>query len=866
MSKNISRKGIAFGVAATVGFAGLTGALPAQAVVPVSLSPNAGTSYGQILGQTFNLKSVFTDAAQVGSEDLTFKIVDSTSSLAVGDFTLESASTHTYSYATGNEAAPASNNVVLAADDAALEAGDTFSVQVTAFLDYNGDGELQTTGEDAETASATRTVTFYAVDEVTSTVSVTQPYEGDNSIAAAVKFTNINNEQLDETDFAILFSTGTGGNLAGSEAAESTDAVSEWDATDGFTAETSGAIDDLVEAKVIKAQALYTPGGVAPVQPSDVSADTKVGSFKTAKVAAVKASSITADTVASKTANTADFALTNSEFQVSALVEDANDDAVAGNKVLATVSTDVTLSSTVKLIVNGVTYTDNDDLPGADGVAEVSSTSNAKGLATVSIKTVGFAAEDVVSVEFSTENLPSSTVDVALQDAEYSIVESNNIADLDPFEVATTPGGRFSLNVLVNDQFGGVPANGKYEARLSLDAAGTRSGDGEEATNDVDSVVAVSNGKASFTVTDNGTGTGVDEYAVDLWKKSTADTIDTLWVDVNLVAAADLIAGDISVDGSDDANEDGVFEIGNDVALEVEDFSNFDARTLEGTEPNLNQDGFLIAGIVSTAGSDTEESVAVIGATVTISGEGLLFESSGNYSVGSLAVRADDEGNYDFNVWSHKAGEQTVTIKSGSKSQKVIIEFGQADDEAGTNVAFTSSNQVKAGRTLTVKGLLTDKFGNPVNTTDNGIFEAIYDGPGFILSDDVIETDANGKFSIKVLLGTGEVGSASVTAKYDVDGDLDVADEEDNRITKTQTILLGVSAASVAGSKKVVSTVKNASGLQVKVYVDGKLKATKTASSDNYSVAVSKLTVGKHTVKVYVAGILVNTKSVVVKK
>ena len=72
MSKNISRKAIAFGVAATVGFAGLTGALPAQAVVPVSLSPNAVTSYGQILGQTFNLKSVFTDAAQVGSDDLIF--------------------------------------------------------------------------------------------------------------------------------------------------------------------------------------------------------------------------------------------------------------------------------------------------------------------------------------------------------------------------------------------------------------------------------------------------------------------------------------------------------------------------------------------------------------------------------------------------------------------------------------------------------------------------------------------------------------------------------------------------------------------------------------------------------------------------
>jgi hypothetical protein len=187
------------------------------------------------------------------------------------------------------------------------------------------------------------------------------------------------------------------------------------------------------------------------------------------------------------------------------------------------------------------------------------------------------------------------------------------------------------------------------------------------------------------------------------------------------------------------------------------------------------------------------------------------------------------------------------------------VTFDVADDNAGTGLTLSAVKTIKSGRTLVITGTLVDKFGNPINTTSTNTaangdadLEVTYDGPGLVASTPV-ETDSNGKFTVRVILGSADTGAGVVTAKYDANGDADYADTGD--LTATSTTLIAVSATiTKAATSKV--TFKNAEGLDVKV-VRGAKSVAKTATSDSYKVSLKG---GKGTVKVYVNDILVSSK------
>jgi hypothetical protein len=211
MSKNLIRKGLAFGALVALGSTVIAGS-PAFAIEPVSLDPTAGTSYSTILGESFGVTSLFTDAAQLGTESLKFLVTDSSSKLDLTAVKVNGSNASSVTLdsnkqfvVTGNATqAPASNALVLKASSAAVTAAASFSATVQAFLDYNANGIL----DSGEAASSARTINWIKASSVTATTTVASAYEADTSATAKVSFDGINNEQLDASHVGVNFTNG----------------------------------------------------------------------------------------------------------------------------------------------------------------------------------------------------------------------------------------------------------------------------------------------------------------------------------------------------------------------------------------------------------------------------------------------------------------------------------------------------------------------------------------------------------------------------------------------------------------------------------------------------------------------------------
>jgi len=214
MSKNLTRKGIAFGALVALGTS-IFAAAPAHAIDPVSLDPTAGTSYSTILGESFSLTSLATSASRLGNEKLNFIVTDASSILNIGATAGAPAVTgYTPGTATGSAALDtnkqidfeASTNVAPLSNVIALKAAAAGSVTIQAYEDYNGNHKLDA----GETASAIRTVTFVAVANVTATTAITNPIAGDTTATAKISFDGLNNEQINQAHVATSFTKGDG--------------------------------------------------------------------------------------------------------------------------------------------------------------------------------------------------------------------------------------------------------------------------------------------------------------------------------------------------------------------------------------------------------------------------------------------------------------------------------------------------------------------------------------------------------------------------------------------------------------------------------------------------------------------------------
>jgi hypothetical protein len=339
--------------------------------------------------------------------------VSTSASVTTASGTLNAASTSVVVAADG--AGALTQNFVKLAVTGATSVSATTDVTVTAFVDANNNGTLDT----GEFATA-QTVSFKKYSEVAAAVALTQPAEGDTSLKGTASLTGINTNQVQKT---VTFDASIGGTATGSATLAS-----------GVY---STAVSALAGAATVSA--VVNVGGV------QVGAASATLTVTSSTVKAITGSAVAGDNALNVSSGVASARL-NSAFAVQANVKNSTSAtavAVAGAAVTAAVTSGATLSSTKTLSLNGTVYTTNASLPTALAV-----TSDASGNAVVNVVTVGFAANDTITFVFTSQNLAAGSLVVTQVDAAYTVksVGVNNFRT-----VATS--SAMAIDYTVADQF-----------------------------------------------------------------------------------------------------------------------------------------------------------------------------------------------------------------------------------------------------------------------------------------------------------------------------------------------------------------------------------------------------------------------------
>jgi hypothetical protein len=886
MSKNLTRKGLVFGAVVALTSTAISGT-PAFAANELNLQPSTGTTYGSIIGETFTL-STNTNPGYAAGEVVKLKYNVTNAGKAALTITA-GAEDGSYTNGTSVNAGAADNsNYVVTPTETSTSVANVIKISTAATATSSVgvqswiDADLDSVIDAGEWSSAVQTITFNKASEVTWTTEFTAPAIGDTKFLAYVSATpSINVAQL-ATSTSILFSQTTD-----SKSQLVALAASNYDSTTGKlkfnntfsvdTATPSAAETAVIAGKRYTAQAAFKVGG------SEAAADV-VGSAVAYSVAAATittiAAPVSADSDNTKTTGTAVAVRASAtSVPVSILVSGAagalkntavtvylEENAIGGVDTNAT--TAVGNYDTSSFVAGGVTLKDTTT---AKEKVSFSATTDADGKVIFNIA-ASAQAGDAIKVWAAAQGVNTTPTNSAVYTwtavAPASVVNSDLQGTSAVLKKAA--GSSFTLNFTVIDNFGAaIPTADKYRVAITDGAAGAYN-----VGNQFYPVVTA--GKASQSITLLSTDTtktynfkvqtkGTDGNYTDAAVAGTALTVvvGTSNAASTFTALSDITTGAGVTNALSDTATNALTVAGTrtaklDTVAFVAGNKNLGAtNSVKGTLTT----GFSVAGVVS------DSTTAGTYSTVTLSGANLNFVvDSKVYASGTVTVQTDANGAYaGIRVLSNKSGEQTLTITAGSVSKSYVVDFGAPAEAAGTTLSITAPAIIKSGRTLTVVAKLVDKFGNPVAVTNAAAGAATatlsYEGPGFTTSTITQTLDAKGTSTFRVLLGAADAGAANVTFTYDADG----TTATESKITKTSTILVGVSSTVAAAKKAASATVKNAAGLTVKV-VSGTKSVTKVATSDSYKVSLTKLTAGKKTVKVYVEGILVLSKSVTVKK
>jgi hypothetical protein len=785
MSKNISRKGIAFGALVALG-SSLIAVAPAHAANELVFEPTAGTTYNTFVTGDFALAASLAPGQVAGNiTQLKYEIAGGTTGAVeytVGAAAAEATTATTSATQVVSAGATVGVRSVLNLDlpAATTAASPTKAVTVTAFIDSDNDNVV-----DSGEFQQARTINFIKLSEVSPVVDLTTPRVGDLSLKSTVALGDINTSQFGATDFKVQF-TGTAG-------VEATPFVSPVNGV--FT----DAVTGVVAAEVITARASFKTDALG------TAAVTKT-------VAARDIIAPTAALVAGSNATVAGAARLDSAFQVAATIKSTStgNPVKAGEAVTAEVAltTGAALSATRTITVNGTVYNGTTALPTA-----VALTSGADGLAVLNLSTSGLTALDAITVTFKAQNQTVSAV-ATLAAASYTISDSASGSNYR----AVAEGGSTVLHYSVKDQFGvAVPAG-----RLAIVSTQNAVAATQYAT--------LSNGSALATISDVNVGASIAvSTTLEIQNTSTLN-----WVANSAAAKTHTVAVSTVADA-------------------------FDTDPAATASVALSTNSAALTGSVNNVGSN-----------VTVSSPGVTFTVYGVEYENSVTFASDATGNFSVLAKSNTPGAHDIIFTSGAVTKKTVLTVAAALETSATTITLTAPAKVLPGGVLVVSGVLADKYGNPVNTdavqNTGASFSVAYtdNGQGVIIGSLPVETDADGKFNLRYSIAANQSGTAVVTVKYDADNTGTASAE----ISASKTVIINKSstASASAGSKKITVRAKNSIGETVKVYVDGVLKSTKVATSNNYAITVSRLTAGKHTVKVVVSGkSVLNTRVVVLK-
>jgi hypothetical protein len=919
MSKNLTRKGLAFGALVALGSTVIAGA-PAYAAGELNLQPATGTTYGTIIGETFKL-SVNTNPGYAAGDIVKLKYNVTNAGKAALTLTAGAEDgSYTNGTAVNAGAADNSNYVVTPTETStsvanvitvATAATSTSTVGIQAWIDADLDNVIDAN----EWTSSVQSVVFNKASEVTWTTEFTAPAIGDTKFTALVSAApSINLAQIANANLGVRFgknATDAGEQFVAKSAATFDSATNKLKFNPSIALVADAALASPVaianNATAVAggfrydAQAAYLAAGLG-TGASLVAEANLVGSQVAYAVAAATIGSIEAPAttasddlvvatapVAGSTAGATTVRASATKVPVSILVKDGSAAALKDTAVTvyiqekATGGTDTNATTAVgnfdasTFTAGGVTLKDTS--ANAE-VVSFAATTNADGKVIFDL-TASAKAGDGVTIWASAQGVnvngaaagavstaTNRTVYTWTTEAPASVV-NNNVAGTSAV-LKQAAGSTFTLNYTVIDQFGAaIPTADKYRVVIS------------DGTNSYYPVVSA--GKASQSITLSSTATGTLSYSSTVQAKGTDGNYANITPSSITGAAVSVVVGasnaasnftalsDITTAGTVTAALSTT--AANTIALSTRsailDTVAFVAGDKNAGATNSVK-GTLTTGVL-LAGQVTDATTAGTYSTVTFSGTNLNFVvGSALYAAGTVTVQTDASGNYaGIRVLSNKSGKQTLTITAGSVSKSYVLDFGAAAATAGKTLTVDAPATAVPGTTILVTAKLVDAFGNGVDLAATHA-SVTYTGPGLIVGSLPNETDANGELSFRVLLGASDTGTATVVVKASNDADTTFDETGDSAVTKTISIAAPVVVVpevktTIVGVTKAIRVrVENAKGEEVEIVVNGRTVAVATAGT-NSKLWVLKSTKGKKSVKVYVDGDLVAVKTVTVK-
>jgi hypothetical protein len=518
--------------------------------------------------------------------------------------------------------------------------------------------------------------------------------------------------------------------------------------------------------------------------------------------------------------------------------------------------------------VNGTTL-------GAANVDSVlTAVTDASGKVTITFENSVAAAGDRIDLSTNVQGV-TDDLSVIWENPKYSIYDSADAAaNSSARNRAAGANNAYTFDLWVQDQF-------KNAAPADIRLLATITGRTTQTT-----PVSLTSGRASLTVTPDGSAvtgdTTVDlkfqkRSSLGVWESQTTNDDD--YADWAGAGNGDLATVAIKFYSQTDAvnlNANGA----NFPSSTTADFTaNVTTLAYKANDARVTTGvaGAYLASEKAVVSGNVANSVtgaAKAGASVTISGAGLLFNVGDVWAADTITFVAGD-GTYSATVVSRSAGDKVVTVTSGAASKTATLTFSAVAAVTGYSVKLTTPASVQSGSTYRVDGQVLDVNGNGIaittaGTGTNPTLSVTYMGLGLVSGTLPTTTDKDGKFYFFVLVGSNDKGTATVTASYDADGTATTS----KAATSSSTIYIGQAAPAVVGGAKVnvgsfngklVVYASNANGKRISWKVGGRWGSA--VAEGNYDVFDRPTPRRGVTVSVelYVDGKLALTKSVVTR-
>ena len=888
MSKNLTRKGLAFGALVALGSSVVAGAPANAAPTALSIASAYGTSTSTLLGSSFNVAISGTGISATandfkvyveGAVSTDFASTSDVQGRAVTDLT---ETTTSYSDIGGVEAGSATDKTsVISGITPAVasyqqirvalstaEVTATRTIKLTPFVD---NGIANGKPDANEVKGNTLEVTFVKASEVTATTTLSAPKLGSSKLKSVVTLDKgINLEQLVAANSTVYVAFKDNGSFADTDETNST-VKAVWSKADAALVAEEDSVDTAIAAnRVYSAQAKIDNGtsklasgtiatatvtaGTIDVVDADVTTDDKVGGTAGANVRKITTNSWGVRT------GTATVAVS------SGAITKLDDNSVAVS-VGAGVPAKVTV--TAAALATGSSFTAGGKsataTSGTSSTFTFDTTTNADGKVAFDLAATGKAGDRAtVSIEVldkTTYIKATNAVAFGWEDA----VVNETAVDSDAVGLnavrSVKTGGSYTLNYSLTDNFGALYAGTDRRVKLTVQSVS-----GVVAA--INTNVVFSGGKASFTGTDSNSDAGsfvvralVQKYtaSTDAW----TDVNSSSYLDTTVYVQKNVTPGFVTGDKTLSATG------GLKPAISYNTLANYDFRLDTNSKTYA---GYALSATTEVTVSGTvlnTDGVAIAGTPVVISGTGILFNANDTVlSLGSITVLTTSAGAYSVKAYSNKAGVQDIKVTAGSISKTISPEWLAAAAAKATVISITAPATTAPGTTTGVVVKLTDKFGNAVETSSAVSFSIRVTGSGST-GTIAANTDSNGEVKFNQVLASNETGSFKITVKYDSDA----AATGSAEITKEAVVTIAAAAAPVAveptskigtANSRVYVNVKDGKGAVVTVKIGAKWY-TKSALNNDYTFSFKAKKKSKVSVKVYVDGDLSSSKTITVK-